>query len=168
MRCIETLGCGATFLDFGWLDILLLTGTRWEDSPPGAITRLYKNNRDGTFSEVTATAGLTCAGWLYGVTVGDYNNDGFEDIFITGWPRNFLFRNNGDGTFTDVTGEAGLLHPAARWSTGCCFVGPRPFGARRPRAFRTCCTPALPVGTTTPIARRCGRSCLPKRRKNRP
>ena len=122
---IETLGCGAAFLDFdndGWLDILLLTGTRWDDSPPGAITRLYKNNRDGTFSEVTATAGLTCAGWLYGVTVGDYNNDGFEDVFITGWPRNFLFRNNGDGTFTDVTREAGLLHPGARWSTGCCFV----------------------------------------------
>jgi len=122
---IETLGCGVAFLDFdndGWLDILLLTGTRWENCPTGAITRLYKNNRNGTFSEVTATAGLTSAGWLYGVTVGDYNNDGFEDVFITGWPRNFLFRNNGDGTFTDVTSQAGLIHPGARWSTGCCFV----------------------------------------------
>ena len=122
---LEPMGCGIAFLDYdndGWLDIFMLCGTRLEGPPPGATNRLYKNNRDGTFTDVTEKAGLTRTGWAYGVTIGDYNNDGFEDIFITYWGQNVLYRNNGDGTFTDVTKEAGLLTPGTRWSTGCTFV----------------------------------------------
>ena len=105
------MGCGVAFFDYdndGWLDIFVLCGTRLEGPPPGATNRLYRNNRDGTFTDVTEKAGLTRAGWAYGVTIGDYNNDGFEDIFITYWGQNVLYRNNGNGTFTDVTKEAGL------------------------------------------------------------
>jgi hypothetical protein len=122
---IEPMGCGIAFFDYdndGWLDIFVLCGTRLEGPLPGATNRLYKNNRDGTFSDVTAKAGLTRSGWAYGVTIGDYNNDGFEDIFITYWGQNVLYRNNGDGTFTDVTKQAGLLAPGTRWGTGCTFV----------------------------------------------
>ncbi|MBZ5619522.1 MAG: CRTAC1 family protein, partial [Acidobacteriia bacterium] len=106
----------------GWLDILLLSGTRWEGAPPNTTNRLYRNNRDGTFTDVTEKAGLTRTGWACGVTVADYNNDGFEDIFITCWGHNVLYRNNGNGTFTDVTREAALLDDKIRWSTGCTFV----------------------------------------------
>jgi hypothetical protein len=122
---LEAIGCGAALLDYdndGWLDIFLLSGTRWEGAPRGATNRLYHNNRDGTFTDVTAKAGLTWTGWACGVTVGDYNNDGFEDIFITCWGHNVLYRNNGDGTFTDVTRAAGLWSEEIRWSTGCTFV----------------------------------------------
>ncbi len=122
---LEADGCGIAFLDFdndNWLDVLVIGGTRWDGAPPGATNRLYKNNRDGTFTDVTAKSGLTHTGWCCGITVADYNNDGFEDIFISGWPRNFLYRNNGDGTFTDVTREAGLLSGESRWSSGCTFV----------------------------------------------
>ena len=122
---LESMGCGVAFLDYdndGWLDIFLLSGTRREGPVEGATNRLYKNNRDGTFTDVTAKAGLVRQGWACGVTVGDYNNDGFDDIFITGWPQNVLYRNNGDGTFTDVTEKAGLLHSGKRWGTGCTWV----------------------------------------------
>jgi len=122
---LESMGCGVAFLDYdndGWLDIFLLSGTRREGPVEGATNRLYKNNRDGTFTDVTAKAGLTHQGWACGVTVGDYNNDGFDDIFITGWPQNILYRNNGDGTFTDVTEKAGLIHSGNRWGTGCTWV----------------------------------------------
>jgi hypothetical protein len=122
---LEADGCGIAFLDFdndGWLDAFVIGGTRWEGAPAGTTNRLYKNNRDGTFADVTERAGLAHAGWCCGITVGDYNNDGFEDIFVSGWPRNFLYRNNGDGTFTDVTEKAGLLDREARWSSGCTFV----------------------------------------------
>jgi hypothetical protein len=122
---IEPMGSGIAFLDYdndGWLDIFVLSGARLEGPPSGATNRLYKNNRDGTFSDVTAQAGLTRTGWAYGVTIADYNNDGFDDIFITYWGRNALYRNNGNGTFTDVTKEAGLLAAEVRWGTGCTFV----------------------------------------------
>lgn len=122
---LESMGCGVAFIDFdndGWLDIFLLSGTRRDGPVDGATNRLYKNNRDGTFTDVTAKAGLTRQGWAFGVTVGDYNNDGFDDLFITGWPQNILYRNNGDGTFTNVTEAAGLLHPDKRWGTGCTWV----------------------------------------------
>jgi hypothetical protein len=122
---IEAMSCGIAFLDYdndGWLDILVLTGSRFGDPPVDASRRLYKNNRDGTFSDVTGKAGLLGTGYEYGVTIGDYNSDGFEDIFITGWPHNTLYRNNGDGTFTDVTKEAGLLDRQDRFGSGCAFL----------------------------------------------
>jgi hypothetical protein len=120
---LETVGCGAAFFDYdndGWLDILLLSGTLMEGSH--ATNRLYKNNRDGTFTDVTDSAGLRRTGWASAVAIGDYNNDGFEDLFITCWGQNILYRNNGDGTFNDVTKDAGLLHEGTRWGSGCTFL----------------------------------------------
>jgi hypothetical protein len=122
---VETVGCGVAFLDYdndGWLDIFLLCGTRLDDPPLGAHNRLYKNNRDGTFTDVTEQAGLKRTGWASAVCVGDYDNDGFEDLFITYWGQNVLYHNNGDGTFSDVTEKAGLLHPGTPWGSGCTFV----------------------------------------------
>src|SRR6185369_5738469 len=122
---LETIGCGAAFFDYdndGWLDIFLLSGTRRQGAPKEASNRLYKNNRDGTFTDVTEKAGLLRQGWASAVTVGDYNNDGHEDLFITYWGQNVLYRNNGDGTFTDVTAESGLLETGKRWGSGCTFV----------------------------------------------
>jgi hypothetical protein len=121
---LETVGCGAAFFDYdndGWIDILVLSGTRFEGAPE-ATNRLYRNNRDGTFTDVTEKAGLHRTGWASAVAVGDYNNDGFDDLFVTYWGQNVLYRNNGDGTFTDVTKEAGLLHDGTRWGSGCTFV----------------------------------------------
>jgi hypothetical protein len=122
---IETVGCGVAFLDYdndGWLDIFLLSGTRLEGPPKGATNRLYRNNRDGTFTDVTAHAGLTHVGWASSLTVGDYNNDGFEDLFITYYGGQTLYRNNGDGTFTDVTKAAGLAVSGTAWGSGCTWV----------------------------------------------
>ncbi len=123
---LETIGCGVAFLDFdkdGWLDIFVLCGTRIEEPVADASNRLYKNNRDGTFTDVTEQAGLFRTGWASSVCVGDYNNDGFDDLFITYYGQNALYRNNGDGTFTDVTEAAGLLYPGKpRWGSGCSFL----------------------------------------------
>jgi enediyne biosynthesis protein E4 len=121
---VETMGSGVAFLDYdndGWLDIFVVSGSRLAGAPAGATNRLYRNNRNGTFTDVTAKAGLARGGWGMGVTVGDYNNDGHEDVFVTYWGQNLLYRNNGDGTFTDVTKQAGLLF-AARWASGCTWV----------------------------------------------
>jgi enediyne biosynthesis protein E4 len=122
---LEAIGCGCAFLDYdndGWMDIFLLTGTRLTGAPPGATNRLYKNNRNGTFTDVTDKAGLRDVGWASAVCVGDYNNDGFDDLFCTYFGQNKLYRNNGDGTFTDVTKQAGLLNETTRWGAGCTFV----------------------------------------------
>lgn len=123
---VETVGCGVAFLDYdndGWLDIFVLCGTRMGETPEGATNRLYKNNRDGTFTDVTEKAGLRRTGWAGSVAVADYNNDGFDDIFITYYGQNVLYRNNGNGTFTDVTREANLLYAGApRWGSGCTFI----------------------------------------------
>ena len=123
---LETDGCGCAFIDYdndGWMDIFLLSGTRLDGNPPEATNRLYKNNRDGTFTDVTDKAGLRMVGWANGVCIADYNNDGCDDIFCTYFGQNRLYRNNGDGTFTDVTKPAGLWEDSApRWGAGCAFV----------------------------------------------
>jgi len=122
---LETVGCGCAFFDYdndGWLDIFILNGNRLRGVPEGTTSRLYRNNRDGTFSDVTEKAGLGGAGWASAVCVGDYNNDGFEDLFCTYYGQNKLYRNNGDGTFADVTRQAGLWNEHPRWGAGCTFV----------------------------------------------
>jgi len=123
---LEATGCGCAFIDYdndGWVDIFLLSGTRLDGAPPGTTNRLYHNNRDGTFTDVTQKAGLQHVGWASAVCVGDYNNDGFEDLFCTYYGQNVLYRNNGDGTFTDVTKQAGLWHDGpTRWGAGCTFI----------------------------------------------
>src|SRR5450755_2488848 len=123
---LEANGCGCAFIDYdndGWMDIFLLSGTRLEGDPPEATNRLYKNNRDGSFTDVTDKAGLRAVGWANAVCVADYNNDGFDDIFITYFGQNRLYRNNGDGTFTDVTKQAGLWEDGPpRWGAGCAFL----------------------------------------------
>jgi enediyne biosynthesis protein E4 len=122
---LEAIGCGCAFIDYdndGWIDIFVLSGTRLDGDPEGAINRLYRNNRDGTFTDVTEKAGLRAVGWASAVCVGDYNNDGFEDIFCAYFGQNRLYRNNGDGTFTEVTKAAGLSNPQPRWGAGCSFL----------------------------------------------
>jgi enediyne biosynthesis protein E4 len=124
---LETTGCGVAFYDYdsdGWLDIFLVNGWRLEGFPVGAepTSHLFKNNRDGTFTDVTLKAGLVHHGWGQGVCVGDYDNDGWDDLFVSYFGKNVLYHNNGDGTFTDVTEKAGVGGNAKRWNTGCAFV----------------------------------------------
>jgi len=108
----ETLGSGCAFLDYdadGWQDVLLINGMDWPGHKRQISTlRLYRNNRNGTFTDVTRKAGLDVEMYGMGVAVGDYNNDGFPDILITCVGQNRLFRNTGQGTFVDVTGKSGL------------------------------------------------------------
>jgi len=124
---IETTGSGAAFFDFdndGWPDVFLVNGSRLEGFPKGQepTSHLYHNNHDGTFTDVTQLAGAGLVGWGQGVCAGDYDNDGWVDLFVTFWGHNVLLHNNGNGTFTDVTKKAGLWHDDVRWSTGCAFV----------------------------------------------
>jgi hypothetical protein len=124
---IETKGSGIAFFDYdndGWLDIYLTNGNRLDAhwaAGKQPTTHLFKNNRDGTFTDVTEKSGLGRSGWQTGVCVGDYDNDGWDDLFCTFWGRNILFHNNGNGTFTDVTRKAGLYQEHGRWGTGCTF-----------------------------------------------
>jgi enediyne biosynthesis protein E4 len=125
---IEAKGSGLAFFDYdndGWLDIYLTNGTRLDAHWPAGqapTSHLYKNNRDGTFSDVTEKSGLARTGWQTGVCVGDYDNDGFDDLFCCFWGHNILFHNNGDGTFTDVTKKAGVYNEEIRWGAGCTFL----------------------------------------------
>jgi len=124
---LETTGCGVAFYDYdndGWLDIFLVNGWRLEGFPSGEepTSHLFKNNRDGTFTDVTAKAGLVHHGWGQGVCIGDYDNDGHDDLFVSYFGKNVLYHNNGDGTFTDVTDKAGVGGNGKRWNTGCAFV----------------------------------------------
>ena len=124
---IETNGSGVAFFDYdndGWIDVLILSGTRLEGFPKGKepTNRLYRNNHNGTFKDVTDKAGLRHSGWASSVCVGDYDNDGYEDLFITYWGQNVLYHNNGNRTFTDVTQKAGLSTTGVRWGSGCTFI----------------------------------------------
>ena len=124
---LETTGCGVAFYDYdndGWLDIFLVNGTRLEGFPAGSepTSHLFRNNRDGTFTDVTVRAGVAHSGWGQGVCVGDYDNDGWDDLYVTYFGKNVLYHNNGDGTFTDVSQKAGVAGKGTRWNTGCAFV----------------------------------------------
>jgi len=125
---VETKGSGIAFFDYdndGWLDIYLTNGSRLDAHWPAGqapTTHLFKNNRDGTFTDVTEKSGIGRSGWQTGVCVGDYDNDGWDDLFCTFWGRNILFHNNGNGTFTDVTRQTGLYQEKGRWGTGCTFL----------------------------------------------
>jgi len=124
---LETTGCGVAFYDYdndGWLDIFLVNGTRLEGFASGSepTSHLFRNNRDGTFTDVTLKAGVAHTGWGQGCCVGDYDNDGWDDLFVTYFGKNVLYHNNGDGTFTDVSQKAGVAGNGKRWNTGCAFV----------------------------------------------
>jgi hypothetical protein len=112
----ETTGAGCAFLDYdndGWMDIYLVNSGKCDFFAPSQPLRnaLYRNNRDGTFTDVTERAGVQAGGFGQGVAVGDYDGDGFPDIYVTQYGRSILYHNNGDGTFTDVTEKAGVAAP---------------------------------------------------------
>jgi enediyne biosynthesis protein E4 len=124
---LSTTGGGIALFDYdndGWLDIFVVNGWGLKDFPKGEepTNRLYRNNRNGTFTNVTEKAGLVRHGWGQGVCVGDYDNDGNLDLFVTYYGRNVLYHNNGNGAFTDVTRESGLLQPEGHWNTGAAFL----------------------------------------------
>ncbi|MGB2625525.1 MAG: CRTAC1 family protein [Candidatus Acidiferrum sp.] len=121
----ETMGPGVAFIDYdndGWQDIFIVNGTNWPgQSDKHSTPKLYHNNHDGTFTDVTHKAGLDVEFFGMGVAVGDYDNDGFDDLFVTAMGQNHLFHNNGNGTFTDVTQKAGLAGPR-EFSTSAAWV----------------------------------------------
>ena len=124
---LETTGTGAAAFDFdsdGWIDIFLVNGTTLEGFPEGKepTNHLYRNKGNGTFEDVTARAGLARGGWGQGACVGDYDNDGHDDLFVTYWGQNRLYRNKGDGVFEDATARAGLTQPRTRWGAGCAYL----------------------------------------------
>ena len=124
---LETTGTGVAALDYdadGWLDIFLVNGTVLEGFPKGQepTNHLYRNRGNGTFEDVTARAGLAASGWGQGTCVGDYDNDGRDDLFVTYWGQNRLYRNAGNGRFEDVTSGAGLMQDRKRWGAGCAFL----------------------------------------------
>ena len=127
---IETTGTGVALFDYdndGWPDIFLVNGTTLEQIPPlkgkAPTSHLYHNNHDGTFTDVTEKSGLTRSGWGQGACVGDYDNDGWEDLYVTYYGKNILYHNNGNGTFTDAGEQAGVAGSGKLWGTGCAFVG---------------------------------------------
>ncbi|WP_255484355.1 CRTAC1 family protein [Granulicella sp. 5B5] len=125
---VEATGSGVAIIDYdrdGWPDIFLVNGQELKDdakekSPP--TSHLFHNNHDGTFTDVTAKAGLIQTAWGQGVCVGDYDNDGWDDLYVTDYGKNRLYHNNGNGTFTDVAEQAGVAGTGKEWGTGCAFV----------------------------------------------
>jgi hypothetical protein len=123
---IETTGTGIAVFDFdndGWPDIFVVNGTTLEGFPQGKApsNHLYRNNHDRTFSDVTDRAGLNANGWGQGVCVGDYDNDGWEDLFVTYYGKNRLYHNQG-GVFTEMGEKAGVAGTGKAWGSGCAFV----------------------------------------------
>ena len=124
---LETTGCGVAWYDFnqdGWLDLYFANGSRLDGFPrdQDPTGRLYQNNRNGTFTDVTARSGLTRSGWGQAVCVGDYDNDGWDDLFVSYFGRNALYRNQGNGTFSDTTEKAGVGVNKSKWGSGSAFV----------------------------------------------
>jgi hypothetical protein len=124
---IEANGTGVAFLDYnndGWLDLFLVNSSRLEGFPEGQAptNHLYRNDGNGHFTDVTRSAKLAHSGWGNGVCVGDFDNDGFEDIYVTYWGPNALYRNLGNGKFEDVTERTGTAGPPKEWSSGCTFL----------------------------------------------
>ena len=127
---IESTGSGVAILDYdrdGWPDIYLVNGAELDANGKPLLSQkttghLFHNNHDGTFTDVTEKAGLISPGWGQGACVGDYDNDGYDDLFVTGYGKNKLFHNNGNGTFTEVAESAGVAGSGKEWGTGCAFV----------------------------------------------
>jgi enediyne biosynthesis protein E4 len=122
---VETTGTGVAIFDYdndGLPDILLVNGGRFQEDGAPPTPLLYHNLGGLKFEDVTKKAGLTHTGWGQGVCAGDIDNDGYVDLFITGWGQNVLYHNQGNGTFQDETEARGLASPTTRWSTGCAFL----------------------------------------------
>jgi hypothetical protein len=126
---IETTGSGVAILDYdrdGWPDIYLVNGEPLESGSaqktPAPTGHLYHNNHDGTFTDVTQRAGLTASGWGQGACVGDYDNDGYDDLYVTYYGRNRLYHNEHNGTFKEVAEAAGVAGSGSEWGSGCAFV----------------------------------------------
>ncbi len=124
---IETLGTGLALLDYdrdGYPDLFVANASWAEDFPPGRqpTNHLYRNNRDGSFTDVTKASGLARSGWAQGVCAGDFDNDGYTDLFVSYYGHDVLYRNTGRGSFEDVTAAAGLATGPVRWGTGCAFL----------------------------------------------
>jgi enediyne biosynthesis protein E4 len=124
---IESTGSGVGILDYdndGWPDIFFANGATLNDleATPKPTGHLFRNNHDGTFADVTEHAGLLSTGWGQGVCVGDYDNDGYDDLFVTSYGKNRLYHNRGDGTFQEVGAIAGVAGTGKEWGTGCAFV----------------------------------------------
>jgi len=124
---LETTGGGVAIVDYdndGWPDVFLVNGARLAPSSTDVapVSHLYRNNGDGTFADVTQKAGIAGAGWGQGVCAGDYDNDGYVDLFVTYYGHQILYRNNADGTFSDVTSRSALSLSAPRWNSGCAFL----------------------------------------------
>ncbi len=125
---LESTGSGVAILDYnndGWPDIFLVNGNYLHPVKEGGslpTSHLFRNNHDGTFTDVTKQAGLAQVGWGQGVCVGDYDNDGYDDLYVTGYGKNRLYHNQGNGTFAEVAEQAGVAGTGKEWGTGCAFV----------------------------------------------
>ncbi|MBA3443070.1 MAG: VCBS repeat-containing protein, partial [Pyrinomonadaceae bacterium] len=127
---LETTGSGAAFFDYdndGWQDVFLVNGTRLEgmthnDGGVSPTNHLYHNKGNGTFQDVTKQAGVADTGWGQSVCVGDYDNDGNDDLFVSRFGKNLLYRNNGNGTFTELAEKAGVATNRTRWGSGAAFL----------------------------------------------
>ena len=124
---LETTGSGAAFIDYdndGWQDIFLVNGTRLDGLPPNlnSTNRLFRNSSNGKFTDVTEKAGFVRTGWGQSVCSGDYDNDGYIDLFVSSYGKNALYHNNRNGTFTELADKAGVANNRTRWGSGCAFL----------------------------------------------